>query len=138
MRILVAEDDFVSQLLMKEYLQDYGAVELAVTGKEAVSLATAAAAAGEAFDLICLDVMMPEMDGQDALRAIRAAEEALGSGIQKRSKIVMMTALAEQQHIVRSFQAQCDGYLVKPFDRLAFVATLADVGIHPPSPTATR
>jgi two-component system chemotaxis response regulator CheY len=93
-----------------------------------VTLATAAIAAGAPFDLICLDVMMPEMDGQEALREIRCAEASAGNG--KRSKIVMTTALAEQAHIVRAFQSQCDGYLVKPFDRASMVATLGEIGIH--------
>jgi two-component system, chemotaxis family, chemotaxis protein CheY len=130
MKMLVAEDDFVSQLLMKEYLRDYGAVQLVVTGTEAVALASAALAAGEPFDLICLDVMMPEMDGQQALREIRAAEATSAASHGKRSKIVMTTALAEHKDIVQAFQSQCDGYLVKPFDRASVVATLAEIGIN--------
>jgi two-component system chemotaxis response regulator CheY len=138
MKILVAEDDFVSQLLMKEYLRDYGSVNLAVTGREAVALASAALAAGEPFDLICLDVMMPEMDGQQALREIRAAEATITESHCKRSKIVMTTALTERSAILQAFQSQCDGYLVKPFDRASVVATLAEIGISLPVPALAR
>jgi two-component system chemotaxis response regulator CheY len=138
MKLLVVEDDFVSQLLMKEYLHDYGVVQLAVTGKEAVALANAALAAGEPFDLICLDIMMPEMDGHQALREIRAAEAALAVRHDKRSKIVMTTALAEHRDIVQAFESQCDGYLVKPFARASVVATLAEIGIKLPAPTQAR
>ena len=134
MKILVAEDDFVSQLLMKEYLHDYGSVHLAVTGREAATLASAALAAGEPFDLICLDVMMPEMDGQQALQEIRAAEATITGRPGKRSKIVMTTALAERKAMIQAFQSQCDGYLVKPYDRVSVAATLAEIGISLPVP----
>jgi two-component system chemotaxis response regulator CheY len=138
MKILVAEDDFVSRLLMKEYLHDYGSVHLAVTGREAVTLASAALAAGEPFDLICLDIMMPEMDGQQALQEIRATEATIAGGQGKRSKIVMTTALAERKAMLQAFQSQCDGYLVKPFDRASVAATLAEIGISLPVPALAR
>jgi two-component system chemotaxis response regulator CheY len=138
MKLLVVEDDFVSQLLMKEYLHAYGTVHLAVTGKEAVVLASAALAAGDPFDLICLDVMMPEMDGHQALQEIRVAEASFAAGRTKPSKIVMTTALAEHKDIVRAFQSHCDGYLVKPFDRASVVATLAEIGIKLPGPAQAR
>lgn len=138
MKILVAEDDFVSQFLMKEYLHDYGTVQLAVTGKEAVDLATAALDAGEPFDLISLDIMMPEMDGQQALQEIRDAESTSAASQGKRSKIVMTTALAEQDQMLQAFRSQCDGYLVKPFDRSGVVATLAEIGINLPAREPVR
>jgi two-component system chemotaxis response regulator CheY len=94
-----------------------------------VTLAKTALAAGAPFDLICLDIMMPDMDGQEALRAIRQAEATMTPSPAQRSKIVMTTALAEHDQIVQAFQAQCDGYLVKPFDRSSVVATLAEIGI---------
>lgn len=138
MKVLIAEDDFVSQLLMKEYLDGYGEVSLAVTGKEALTLASAALAAGEPYDLICLDIMMPEMDGQQALREIRAAEASSAAGRSRPAKIVMTTALAERKDIVQAFGSRCDGYLVKPFDRASVVATLAEIGIKVPVPTSGR
>lgn len=132
MKILIAEDDFVCQLLMKEYLHDLGSVHLAVTGKEAVTAATAALAAGEPYDLICLDIMMPEMDGQQALQEIRAAEVATAPSNGMRSKIVMTTALVERKSIVQAFESQCDGYLMKPFDRANVLGTLAQIGFNVP------
>lgn len=136
MKMLVAEDDFVSQLLMTAFLRDYGSVQLALTGKEAVTLAVGALARGEPFDLICLDIMMPEMDGQQALKQIRAAEASHSAEGGARAKILMTTALAEQSAILQAFQSQCDGYLVKPFDRASVQATLAEIGIHPPPEAA--
>jgi two-component system, chemotaxis family, chemotaxis protein CheY len=138
MKMLVAEDDFISQLLMKEYLNPYGTVHVAVSGREAVTRASDALVAGEPFDLICLDIMMPDMDGQQALRAIRGAETTLAASPGWRSKIVMTTALAEQDQIIEAFQSQCDGYLVKPFDRSSVAATLSQIGINPPVPAPAR
>jgi two-component system chemotaxis response regulator CheY len=134
MKILVAEDDFVCQLLMREFLQALGALDIVFNGRMALEAATAALASDQPYDLICLDIMMPEMDGQAVLRAIRQAEAAHAAGA-RRAKIIMTTALADQQMIVQAFQAQCDGYLVKPFDRANVLDTLAQLGLVPPAPT---
>lgn len=138
MKILIAEDDFICQLLMKEYLQDLGTVEVASTGLAALEAATTALGAGAPYDLVCLDVMMPGMDGQQVLRAIREAEITIAAGGGHRSKIVMTTALADSQVIVQAFQSQCDGYLVKPFDRANVLATLVQVGIELPAAGGAR
>ena len=79
MKTLIVEDDFTSRLLLQELLKGYGPAHVAVNGKEAVEAARMAMDAGEPYDLICLDIMMPEMDGHGALKEIRAQEEARGS-----------------------------------------------------------
>ena len=68
MKTLIVEDDFTSRLLLQEILKRYGAVHIAVNGREAVDAVRAAAESDESYDLICLDIMMPEMDGYQALK----------------------------------------------------------------------
>ncbi len=66
MRILVVEDDFISRRLLCRFLERFGECDVAINGNEAVNAVEHALQAGAHYDLICLDIMMPEMDGQEA------------------------------------------------------------------------
>ena len=117
MKALIVEDDFSSRLLLQELLKPYGAAHVAVNGVEALKVCEESIKKGELYDLICLDIMMPEMDGQTALKKIRSLEDTTGIGYSKRPKIVMTTALGDVKTVMGSFYELCDGYLVKPFTR---------------------
>ena len=66
--------------------------------------------------MICLDIMMPEMDGQSAVKEIRACEEDRGTLSTQVVKIIMTTALDEVKDVVESFKLLCDAYVFKPID----------------------
>ena len=76
MRTLIVEDDFTSRLLMQAILAPCGECHIAVNGREAIQAFRLARAQGRPYDLVCLDIMMPEMDGHAVLKVLRAAEEA--------------------------------------------------------------
>jgi two-component system, chemotaxis family, chemotaxis protein CheY len=113
-RILIVEDDFTSRLLLQTFLSRYGDCHIAVNGREAVEAVSMAIAAGSPYQLICMDIMMPEMDGQEALRLIRALEEEHGILSTRGAKIIMTTALTEPKDVCQSFHELCDFYLFKP------------------------
>ncbi len=117
MKTLVVEDDFTSRLLLQEILKNYGPCHAASNGKEAMEAVRTAINSGEPYDLICLDIMMPEMDGQEALQQIRALEETKGIIAITGAKIIMTTALHDSKNIFASFKGQCDVYLTKPVDK---------------------
>jgi two-component system chemotaxis response regulator CheY len=75
-----------------------------------------AAGGGSPFHLICMDILMPGMDGHEALKQVRALEAACGILPADRVKIIMTTSLDDMKEVVRSFQGLCDAYLVKPLD----------------------
>jgi two-component system chemotaxis response regulator CheY len=114
MNTLIVEDDFTSRLLMQELLRSFGLAHIAVNGREAVEAVKAAMEAGHPYELICLDIMMPGMDGHQALREIRALESARGIFSTDGAKIIMTTALNDIQNKISSFSDLCDGYLTKP------------------------
>ena len=116
MRTLIVEDDFTSRLLLQSFLARYGECHIAVNGKEAVAAFRAAQESGQPYDLICMDIMMPEMDGQTAAKEIRALEEARGTLSTDGVKIIMTTALDDVKNVIASFKALCDAYLFKPID----------------------
>lgn len=117
MKTLIVEDDFISRLLLQELLKSYGPFHIAVNGREAVEAVRAALEAGEPYDLICLDIMMPEMDGQQALKEIRAMEKARGLVPSNWTKIVMTTALGDKTNVLEAVQGKCNAFLVKPIQK---------------------
>jgi two-component system chemotaxis response regulator CheY len=126
MRTLVVEDDFTSRLILQSVLSKYGECHVAVNGKEALAAVVAAREVGKNYDLICMDIMMPEMDGQTAVRKIRALEEAEGTTSTLGAKIIMTTGTNEVKDVVESFKALCDAYLVKPIDTGKLIEQIRD------------
>ncbi|HXN49512.1 MAG TPA: response regulator [Bryobacteraceae bacterium] len=124
MKTLIVEDDFTNRLFLQTFLSRYGECHIAVNGTEALKAFRMAAGSGSPYDLICMDIMMPEMDGQEALRQIRALEESRNVVPPQGVKIVMTTAVKEMKEVFRSFRALCDAYVVKPIDTAELLGKL--------------
>ncbi|MGD0297990.1 MAG: response regulator [Bryobacteraceae bacterium] len=116
LRALLVEDDFASRLLLQTFLSRYGECHIAVNGREAVEAVRSALERGERYDLICMDIMMPEMDGREAVRRARALEVEHGILSSSGAKIIMTTAVEDMKEVIRCFQELCDAYLMKPID----------------------
>jgi two-component system chemotaxis response regulator CheY len=116
LRMLVVEDDFASLFLLQSFLSHYGLCRIAATGSKAVEMVGSALKQGEKFDLICLDVMMPGMDGIEALRQIRALERSYGILSNFGAKIIMTTAVNDASQVLQCFQEFCDSYILKPIE----------------------
>lgn len=120
MRILIAEDDFASRKFMLRFLSKYGECDVTVDGMEAVDAFLMALDANEGYDLVCLDIMMPELDGYQALKAIRDIEKEKGITEEKATKIIMTTALNEGRNVTKAFELGCVAYAGKPIDQEKF------------------
>lgn len=129
MTTLIVEDDFTNRLILQKRLEDHGPVEIAVNGVEALEAVNNLLEQGKCYDLICLDIMLPEMDGQEALTRIRAAESKAGFAVGKGAKIVMTTALSDSQNVMSAFRGEADGYLVKPIEREKLEQQLSALGL---------
>jgi chemotaxis protein histidine kinase CheA len=116
LRVLLVEDDFASRLLLQTFLMRFGECHVAVNGREAVDAVRAAFARGQRYDLICMDIMMPEMDGREAVRHVRAIEESHGILSTAGAKIIMTTTVSEIRDVIQCFKDLCDAYLMKPID----------------------
>ncbi len=91
MKCLVVEDEFISRTLLTELLSTYGTCHVATNGLEAVE-AFQNVLEGAPYDLICLDIMMPHLNGQEALQRIRALEAERGIGGWDTVKVIFPTA----------------------------------------------
>lgn len=120
MRILIAEDDFISRKFMTRILTKYGECDVTVDGSEAIEAFKMALETGEAYDLVCMDVMMPVVDGFQALKEIREFEKDNQIPEEKTAKIIMTTALSEGKNVTKAFQLGCTAYAGKPIDREKF------------------
>ena len=128
MKTLVVDDDFTSRLILQKFLQAYGEVHLAVNGNEALHAFEAAYEEQAPYDLVCLDIMMPGMDGQEVLRSVRTVESDKMPTKGKRTFIVMTTALHDKENVVAAGPL-CDAYLVKPISQRILLERLRDFGL---------
>jgi two-component system, chemotaxis family, chemotaxis protein CheY len=115
MRILIAEDDLASRKFIFKFLAKYGDCDLTIDGMEAVDAFMMALDDNKPYELICLDIMMPELDGYKTLKAIRDIEKQRGISEEQRAKVIMTTALNEVQNVQKAM-VDCDAYAVKPID----------------------
>jgi two-component system chemotaxis response regulator CheY len=79
---------------------------------------------GEPYDLICLDIMMPIMDGYQALKNIRDIETERNIPEDKKVKVIMTTALNEEKNVKKAFELGCTVYCAKPIDMDKLKGTL--------------
>jgi two-component system, chemotaxis family, chemotaxis protein CheY len=124
MKTLIVEDDFTCRLLLQTLLSEYGDCHVAVNGHEAVDAFREAAGGNSPYDLICMDILLPGMDGEAAVRQLRSLEEARGINSMNGAKIVMTTSVSDIQKVMRCFDGLCDAYLVKPIETADLLAKL--------------
>lgn len=129
MKFLIVDDDEVSRKLLAKILEPFGSCDMAENGVQAVQAVSRARQRGEPYDLVTLDIMMPEMDGQEALCEIRKVEYNQGIHGREGTKVLMVTALEDTRHIIAAFRAGCEGYIVKPIDRQAVLDKLVELGL---------
>ena len=124
MRILIAEDDFASRIFLFKFLSTYGECDLTVDGMEAAEAFLLAHDMGKPYDLICLDIMMPKVNGIKALKAIRDIEKQKGIKDMNSVKVIMTTALNDTESIQNSFNTGCEAYASKPIDTVKFIEVM--------------
>lgn len=129
MKSLVVDDDFFSRRVLQSIFTGLGECHVAVDGKEALFAFEQAIAEESPYEVICLDIMMPEMDGQEVLKKIREYEEKKGILGSDSVKIIMTTALDDSDNIKKAFREQCESYLIKPVSKSKLLKILTDFGL---------
>jgi two-component system chemotaxis response regulator CheY len=116
MRTLIVEDEFVGRMQLKFFLEKYGSCDIAVDGKEALAANKMAIDENKPYNLICLDIKMPGLDGHEVLSLIREQEESNKLDKSSRAKIFMTSALSDPKNVFKAFKGLCDEYLAKPVE----------------------
>ncbi|MBI5656994.1 MAG: response regulator [Geobacter sp.] len=132
-RCLIVDDEELGRELVVQYLQRVPVVVAVGSGEEAVEKFRAAQEAGEPFELVLLDIVMPGMDGIATGTALRKMEKERGIAVAQQAKIIMLTARNTPLDVMQSLMSvQSAAYLVKPVEPDKFRETLNKVGLKIP------
>jgi len=129
LRFLIVDDDGVCRALLEAILSAYGRCTFAYDGREAIDAVRLALEDNEPYDLICLDIMMPGMDGHDALKAIRQLEAQCGVYGSDGAKVIMTTALRDSKHCIQSFREGCESFVTKPIHEEELLQRMRELGL---------
>lgn len=116
MNFLVADDDLVCRELLMDILSQYGDCTLATDGADAVDAFRQALEQGNRFDAVLLDIMMPDVDGREALKRIRSLELEFKIHGEDRVVVIMVSALDDLEHVITCVGKGCHSYVTKPVD----------------------
>ena len=128
MKALVVDDDFDVRMLYSRVLSGIAECETVDSGEEACKSVSVALDAHAPFNLILLDIMMPGIDGLEALRKIRMIESEKGILPGNGSKVIMVSGISNSKYVLRAFQDQCEAYLIKPFKMNCLFETMKGLG----------
>lgn len=133
-KCLIVDDDELGREIIAQYLQSVPVVDTAIGGQDAIEKFQAALTAADPYELILLDIVMPDMDGIAAGKEIRKLEKGLALPADKQVKIIMLTALNTPQNVMQSMLAvQSSAYLVKPVEPEKIRKTIGQLGLRIPS-----
>lgn len=112
MRALIVEDDFISRNLLIKVLRPYFDCDVAVSGDEATTAFVLAHNENSPYIAVFLDIVLPGKNGFEVLEFIRKYENE--KQVSEASRIIMTSALDDQNQVLNAYRKQCDSYLIKP------------------------
>ncbi|HLA85765.1 MAG TPA: response regulator [Thermoguttaceae bacterium] len=128
-RFLVVDDDVVSCECLRDILSPYGQCDVVADGQDAIEAVRAALEANNPYTLVCLDILMPNTGGHDALRGIRRMEADHGLAGADGVKVIMTTAVRDSRHCLQAFREGCESYLAKPINATELVQQMYALGV---------
>lgn len=128
MKVLIAEDEPISAMVLQTLMKPFARVTLAEDGQAAIEAFENALSAEEPFDLLLLDIMMPNVNGKEVLAYIRAVEEDEGIQSENALKVVMTTALDDGTTLYETHATGCSDYIVKPIEKARLLKVLRKLG----------
>jgi two-component system chemotaxis response regulator CheY len=128
-RMLIVEDEFLSRKLVIHFIQKFGTFDIAVNGVEAVEAIKQTYETKNPYDVVFLDIMMPDKDGLSVLKDVRDYEAEKGINPTEGLKIIMTTALGDAKSVMNAFRNQCEAYITKPYTEEAFTNQLRKLAL---------
>lgn len=130
LNILIVEDDVVSSTMLASILSPFGKCDIVGDGLMAVAAFETGHKNKTPYDLVCLDIMLPGLDGQEALQRIRNWERRYNINGLDGVKIIMATSLEDRNNVMQAFNHQCEGYIVKPVTKNLVLEQLKALGLY--------
>lgn len=131
MKSLVVEDEFVARAILQRFLARYGECDVAVDGYEAIDAVSAALELDAPYELVCLDIGLPKLNGQDVLERIRSLELDRGLELGQGCRVIMTTATTAKDHVLGAFRGGADAYLPKPISLASLTQELKALRLLP-------
>ncbi len=128
MKILVCDDSATVREFWKVCLEGYGEVDYAQNGAEAIELIDNAYQQNEPYELACLDIIMPEVNGYDVLAHIRMVEEEHKGENLPPCKIIMATGKDQPQDFTAAYMIGCEAYITKPLNKEKVLSEIKSLG----------
>ena len=129
MKMLIADDDFTSRILLQKIISPYGTSHVVIDGNEAVQAFQMAWEENKPYDLICMDIMMPTMNGHEAITKIRQIETELGGKHGKKAVIIMTTSRDDTQDVKDAISRGANWYLLKPVNKQSLLNKLRELAL---------
>ena len=129
MKVLIVDDNQEFCEIVEAFLQPYAECDIAVNGNQGIESFRSSIEQGKLYDLVCLDIKMPEMDGHQVLEAIRKIEKDKGYAEIDNVKVIMVSALGDYKNIMDAYSEHCDAYVQKPVGRRDFLGEVARLGL---------
>jgi two-component system, chemotaxis family, chemotaxis protein CheY len=130
MKILIVEDDLICGKIMTGHLSPYGKCDLTIDGQSAIQLFKNAWKNNQPYDLITIDIMLPNIDGQETLQQIRKLELTMGIQDSKKAKVIMTTALGNPKNVIEAFyKGGAMAYIVKPIEKEKLLEEIKKSGL---------
>lgn len=128
MKILVVDDELVSRKKMMKIMSAFGQCSGVTNGKAAISTIKTSLEDWTLYNLITLDISMPDISGTRVLSTIRELEEERGLDDDEKTKILMVTSNSDIE-TVKACVGKCDGYVIKPFNKDVMMEKMKKIGL---------
>nr|WP_321401797.1 response regulator [uncultured Desulfobacter sp.] len=127
-RILIVDDEEIGRTLMEGIFNKYGALVSVATGTEALKVYQKGIEKGKPFNLVLLDISLPDISGVDVLKKIKQIDSGLK---EHKSMVIMVTSHSEKSIVIGCIKSGCKAYFIKPLKQDAVDSKMAELGISP-------
>ncbi len=129
LRALIVEDVFLLRRMLERIISPYCDIVSTDNGEAAFEKYSESFFDGMPFDVICLDIYMPRMDGLETLQNIRTFEEEIKLKQEDKVKIIMITSLSNHNNVDKALKLGANNYITKPFAKEDVLATMKKLGL---------
>lgn len=130
MKVLIVEDEFIGRKMLQKIISPYADCDIAIEGDEAIQAFRLAWEENRPYDLILMDIMMPNVDGHSALKSIRERENEMGLEDTDQVKVIMTTALGDPKNVFDAlYKGGANSYMVKPIDKQKLLDEIKSLGL---------